>query len=250
MQFTIGTNSTDDARKAEAVALAFETNGNRLTAVANAIAPFDVVVQSFDPVRYISYRAPEALTPEELSAEVEIHVPRSLPLRMKSRVLPGTLDGLVLMQHIASTSPAIPPIAALEKILRSAGTVNSAMLHADNGGILFVHNAGMEIHAEASAHSLKEFLNVSTEERALIFPDFSASEIILSGYDLDHFQNLDLGSLSPSRRIAISDFTGLCEFTPEAIALVETNPHLYTLVIGTAAVYAEILREKEINSKQ
>ncbi len=162
---------------------------------------------------------------------------------MKSRIVPGTLDGLILMQHIPSASPAIPPLAALQKILKTTGSVNSAILHADNGGILFVHNGGKEFHPDVSAQSLNEFINLSSEECERIFPDFHASEIIMSGSDLDHFQNFDLAPLSTSRRITISDFAGLCEFTSEAKELVELNAHLYTLVIGAGAVYAEILQD-------
>jgi hypothetical protein len=243
MQFKIGSSSA--AREAESVSLLFEIAEDRLIAVGEAQPPFDAIVQSFDPNRDIFYRAPERLTPEELAEEVDIHLPESLRQTLNSRVVPGMLDGLMLMQHIPSACPAIPPLAALEKMLRATGSVNSAILHADNGGILFVRNAGTELHAGASAHSLKAFLSLSEEEREHVLPDFHASEFLLSGYDLDHFQNFDLGQLSTSRRIAISDFTGLCEFTSEAATLVEMNPHLYTLAIGAAAIYAEIFNESE-----
>jgi hypothetical protein len=244
MQFKIGQNSNEISLREIEVSLAFETDGKKLTALGHTNGLLDVTVQSFNPARDIFYRASESLTPEALEEEVEIHVPKPFQQKINSRVTPGTLDGLVLIQHIPSTTPSIPPLAALEKILRTTGSVNSAVLQADHGGILFVHNAGMEYHAGASAHSLKEFLDLSIEERERIFPDFHALDILLSGPDLDHFQNLDLGSRSTSRRIEISDFTSLCQFTSEAAVLVESNPHLYTLVIGAAAIYVDILQEK------
>ncbi len=244
MQFKIGQNSTEISPQEIDVSLTFETNGKMLTAIGHADAPLNVSIQSFDPTRDIFYRAPESLTPDELAEEAEIHVPKPLQQRIDGRVTPGTLDGLVLMQLITSTRPSIPALAALEKILRATGSINSAILQADNGGILFVHNAGLEFHAGASPHSLKEFLDLSIEERERIFPDFHALEILLSGSDLDHFLALDLGSLSTSRRIEISDLTSLCEFDSEARELVESNPHLYTLIIGAAAVYADIVHEE------
>jgi hypothetical protein len=245
MQFKIGQNNAEISSSEIDLSLAFETDGKKLTALGHTYALLDITVQSFDPAHDIFYRAPAPLTPEELAEEVDIHVPKPLQQRMNGRMTPGTLDGLVVMQHIASARPSIPPLAALEKILRATGSVNSAILQADHGGILFVHNAGMEFHTGASAHSLKEFLDLSIEERERVFPDFHALEILLSGSDLDHFQNLDLGSLSTSRRIEISDFTPLCEFTSEAATLVETNPHLYTLIIGAAAIYVDILHEAQ-----
>jgi hypothetical protein len=250
MQFTINSNSTDETlTKAEGIALAFETDGNKLIALGPANAPFDVTVQTFDPNRDIFYRAPESLTPEELAAEVEIHVPHSLRQKLNGRLASGTLDGFVLMQNISSACAAISPLTVLKRILRQAGNVNSSILQADHNGILFIRNAGVDYHAGASAHSLKEFLDLSEEERKNVFPDFHASEILLSGSRLDDFENLNLRSLSTSRRIAISDFTGICEFTPEAATLIEANPQLYTLVIGAAAIYAEILQENNSNEK-
>jgi hypothetical protein len=237
MRFKAGTSSAaTTSTQAEGIGLEFEANVNILTAIGSAIAPFDVVVQAFDPIHDIFYHTQEALTPEELAEEVEIHVPRTLLQKLNSRVVPGTLGGLVLMQHISTSSPTISPLAALKEVLEATGSVNFAILQADNGGILFVRNAGMQFHAGASAHSLKEFLKYSKEERERTFPDFHTSEIILSGYDLD------LGPEITSRRVAISDFTPICEFASEAGTLVETNPHRYTLVIGAAAVYAEILQ--------
>jgi hypothetical protein len=244
MQFKIGQNNIEISHRVPDISLAFEMDGKKLIALDHTDGQPNVKIQGFDPAHDIFYHVPESLTPEELADEVEIHVPKPLQQRMDTRVTPGTLDGLILMQHILSSSPSIPPLAALEKILRATGSVNSAIIQADHGGILFVHNAGMEFHAGASAHSLKKFLELSKEERERIFPDFHALEILLSGSDLDHFQNLDLGSVSTSRRIEISDFTPICVFTSEAAALVEPNPHLYTLIIGAAAVYADIVYEE------
>jgi hypothetical protein len=245
MRFKIATSTASNSQSARnEFALLFEYDGVRLLAIGEAEAPFDLTVQSFDPAHDIFYRTPEALTPEALAEEANIHVPNSLWQKLNKHLLPSTLDGLVLMQHVASDCPAISPLPALTKILLASGTVNSAILCAENGGTLYVRNAGTELHAGASAHSLKELLDFTDQEREEIFPNLHASEILLCGSDLDHFRNLDLGPLSTSRRVAISDFTELCEFTPRVLALVELNPHLYTLLIGAATVYAEILRER------
>jgi hypothetical protein len=245
MRFNIGTTITSNSQnESGAIALEFGIYGNQLTALGSANTSLDVIVQCFDPDRDIFYRISESLNPEELAEEVEIHVPLSLKQKLNGRIVSGTLHRLVLMQHIASACPAIPPLTVLQKILETVGSVNSAILQADRGGILFVYNGGKEFHAGASRHSLKEFINLSVKERERIFPDFHAFEIIMSGSDLDHFQNLDLGPLSTSRRITISDFAGICELTSESRERVELNPHLYTLAIGAAAVYAEILRKK------
>ena len=244
MRFKIGTSlAATRSAEAEVFGLEFNLNDKELIAIRSAKAPFDITMQSFDPIRDIFYRAPESLTAEELAEEVEIQVPRSLRQKLNSQVMPGTLDGLVLMQHITS-SPAISPLTALKKVLETTGSVNSSILQADNGGILFVRNAGLQSHAGASAHSLKEFLNFSKEERERIFPEFYATEVLLSGYDLDHFQDLDLGPEITSRRIALSDLTSICEFTAEARSAIEMNPHLYTLVIGAASVCADILQDE------
>ena len=178
MQFKIGQNSTEISPQEIDVSLTFETNGKMLTAIGHADAPLDVSIQSFDPTRDIFYRAPESLTPDELAEEAEIHVPKPLQQRIDGRVTPGTLDGLVLMQLITSTRPSIPALAALEKILRATGGMNSAILQADNGGST-CSQCRIELHAGASPHSLKEFLDLSIEERERIFPDFHALEILL-----------------------------------------------------------------------
>jgi hypothetical protein len=203
-----------------------------------------LVVQSFDPERDIFYRSPEKLTPEELSEEIAIHLPESLRARMKERVAASSIGDLVLMQYVPSQVHSISPLAALEEILHAVGDVNSAILQADNGGLLFVRKAGSDIRAHASTHSLKEFLNLDHTERETIFPDFHASEIILSGSDIDHFENFNLGErLETARRISIADFATLCDFTEEAAILVDLNPHRYTLTIGTAYVLSSILSE-------
>jgi hypothetical protein len=238
MQFTIGTNTT--GKQAQPLGLTFGMNGTGLIAISPATTPFDVTVQPFDPDRDIFYHTSESLTPEDLAEEIEIHVPRSLRDKLNTRLTSGTLGNFVMMQSISSGSPAITPLAALEKILSPIGTVNSAILQADNGGTLFIRKSGNDHSAATSTHSLKEFLNLSTDERERSLLNFQASEIIVSGSDLDHFENLDLGSLTSSRRITISDLSSFCNFTSESAAIVETNPHLYTLVIGAAAVYAEI----------
>ncbi len=250
MRFNVGIHSTNTAPNAtDVTALAFEIHENGLTAIGLAHAPFDIVVQNFDPSRDIFYRTPEPLTPDELAEEIEIHVPQSLRQRIKNRIVSGTMGSFVLMQNTSSATPVIPPLTALEKILKGAGNVNFAILQADNNGILFVRNAGNEIHADASTRSLKEFLTLGHDERERDFPDFHASEILLSGNDLGGSQSLDLTLVTGSRRIAIPDFTSICHFTPETATLVETNPSLYALVVGAAAVYADILQESKLNQK-
>jgi len=163
---------------------------------------------------------------------------------MKDRIAASSITGLVLMQYVPAECHAISPLAALEEILRATGSVNSAILSADNGGLLFVRRSGADITAHASDHSLKTFLELSYDERENIFPDFHASEIILSGPDIDGFENFDLGgSLETGRRISISDFTSICDFADDAAIIVQMNPHLYTLAIGAAAVFAAIVSE-------
>ncbi len=244
MRFIVGTNIDVDAQNAvRPGSLLFEVEHGQVTAIGPVENTPDIIVQSFDPSHDIFYLSPDTLTPDELSEEVAIHFPLPLRERMDKRLISGSIGGLVLMQCINNSISGINPLAAFNEILRLAGSVNSAILQADLGGLLFVKRSGVELQAYASARSLKEFLAKTADERNHIFPDFHALEILLSGSDLDHFENIDLGPLTTSRRISISDFQPICGFTPEATAVVELNPHLYTHVIGAAAVYAEIMTE-------
>jgi len=224
-------------------ALVIERDDGKLLFSAPQILPDlpRIVVQGFNPERDIFYRAPEKLTPDELAEEIGIHIPQPLRSRMKDRVTASSIAGLVLMQFVPADRLAISPLVALEEILRAIGSVNSAILEAGNGGLLFVRRAGTEINALASAHSLKEFLNMTIAERENIFPYFNASEIIISGSEVDNPENLDLSDkLETARRISISDFSSIADFADDAAILVQQNPHLYTLTIGAASVFATI----------
>jgi len=227
----------------DAVSLSFRIEDGKLIAADSAGILPSVTVQAFRPEHDIFYHTPEPLTPAELHEEVAIHIPQTLHESLNDRVFPSTLGSLVLMQYTNPVYPSISPLAALREILLADGSVNSAILQADNGGLLFVRKAGEHFEAHASAHSLKTFLALPEDERDTIFPDFVASEIIMSGYDLDHFEELNLGPLEESRRIAVSDFLSISTFTEDALKAVELEPHLYTLCIGAASVFAQITKE-------
>src|ERR1700722_9143679 len=115
-------------------ALVVEQNGGKLLLSAPAIVPDvqRVVVQAFNPGRDVLFNSPEKLTPEELSEEIAIHVPDSLRARIKERVAASSVAGLALMQYVPADCHAISPLAALEEILHKTGSVNSAILQADN----------------------------------------------------------------------------------------------------------------------
>ena len=239
-------SSPKNAENVGRSALVIEEDGGRMLLSAPAIVPDipRVVVQAFDPDRDIFYRSREKLTPEELSEEIEIHIPEPLSARMKDRIASSSIAGLALMQYVPADCHAISPLSALEGMLRATGSVNSAILQADNGGLLFVRSAGEDITAHASDYSLKTFLDLSYDGRENVFPDFHASEIIFSGSDIGVFDNFDLGdTLETARRISISDFTSICDFTDDAAILVQMNPHLYTLAIGAASVFVAIMSE-------
>ena len=232
---------TIEARSdALAVSLSCEAGEGRLIVLGTGHGIPDLVVQAFRPAMDIFYRSPDALTPEELAEEAAIHVPRSLHQIPQGRLLPSAMGGLVIMQYVEPAFPAISPPAALGEFLRAEADVNFGILQADNGGLLFAHRAGAEVHACASAHSLKSFQELPTDARDSLFPNIHAAEIIISGSDLDHFENLDLGPITKARKISIAEFLPLCEIMPEAASLIEQNPHLYTLAIGAARAYAVI----------
>ena len=235
IRFTIEARSD-----ALAVSLACEAGEGRLIVLGAGLGIPDLVVQAFRPAMDIFYRTPELLTPEELAEEVAIHVPQSLHQIPQGRLVPSTLDGLVIMQYVEPAFPAISPLAALGECLRLEADVNFGILQADNGGLLFAHRAGAEIPAYATAHSLKSFLELSADERESLFPTIHAQELLISGSDVDHFENLDLGPITKARKISMADFLPLCEFTAEAATLIEQNPHLYTVAIGAARAYAVI----------
>ncbi len=222
------------------ISLACEAGEGELVILDENSGLPDVTIQAFRPAMDIFYRSPGPLTPEELAEEVAIHVPQSLREIPRGRLVPSTMDGLVMMQYVKPSFPAISPLAALGEILRVAADVNFGILQADNGGLLFLHRSGAEIHAYASAHSLKEFLELPDDERESLFPDIHADEVLVSGSDLDHFEHLDLGPIEIARKISIADFGSICETTPEARAAIASNPHLYTLAIAAARVYASI----------
>lgn len=240
------TSFTIEARSdALTVSLSCEAGDGRLIVLGMGQGIPDLVVQAFQPTRDIFYRLPEAtmpvaMTPEELVEEAAIHVPQPLHHVPQGRLVPSTQGGLVLMQYVHPAYPAISPLTALGEFLRLEADVNFGILQADNGGLLFIHRAGAEIYAYASAHSLKAFLDLPPGERNSHFPNLHADELLMSGGDLDHFENIDLGPISEARKISFTDFFPLCEFTPEAASLIGQNPHLYTLAIGAARAYAVI----------
>ncbi len=247
MRFSIGTHYGINSLEVEPfLALQFEFDGVRLVALGPSHQSPDVVINPFDPARDIAYLLPEPLTPTELEEEATIHVPQPICDRMGKRIVPGTLGGLALMQYELPAPPAISPLAALGVFIKAVGSVNSAIVQADNSGMLFVGKSGTELHAKASAHSISELLSIGEEERKHMLPDFQASEYLLSGSDLQHvLNNINHARLHNSRTVMIADFSSLCEFTPGAATVVELNPHLYTLMISAAAVFAEILRESK-----
>lgn len=200
----------------------------------------DLVVQAFRPAMDIFYRTPELLTPVELAAEAAIHVPQSLHQIPQGRLVPSAMGGFVIMQYVHPAFPAISPLAALGEFLRAEADVNFGIIQADNRGLIFVHRAGAEIYVNAFAHSLKSFSELSADERESFFPNIHAQELLISGSDVDHFENLELGPITKARKISIADFLPLCEFTTEAATLIEQSPHLYTLAIGAARAYAVI----------
>ncbi|MFI5202798.1 MAG: hypothetical protein ACHQNE_10465 [Candidatus Kapaibacterium sp.] len=222
------------------VSLNCEAGDGRLIILEEGSGLPDVTVQAFRPAMDIFYRSPESLTPEELAEEISIHVPQSLLQIPQGRLVPSAMGRLVLMQYVHPAFPAISPLVALHEILRATADVNFGILQADNGGLLFLHRSGNEISAYASAHSLRELLELSKGGRESLFPDIHADEVLIGGSDLDHFENLNLGPIEIARKISIADFLPLCEIMPEVAAIIEHNPHVYTLAIGAARAYAAI----------
>ncbi len=231
----------------EWVGLAFREEGESIVALATGEGVPDIVVPAFDPEHDLFYQSPEALTPEELEEEIRIHFPRSLTESIEGGPIASILGTAVLIQTMTGESLAISPLAALKRVLEVSGTVNAAILQADNGGLLFVRRAGETFSAHTSAHSLFEFQDLDAKSRENVFPDFTASEILLSGSDLDGFNDFEDNPLIVARRILMEDFSGLVEYSDEAASVVSLAPHRYTLAIGAASVYYSIRRlAKEI----
>ena len=235
--------------------LAFERDGMGLVCTGTGDGIPDVIVQAFDPDRDVFYSIPSPLSAGsplkgagELEEEVRVHFPDVLRQRANGRVFPSTLGGVVLMQDVDGEVPVLSPLASLAMILERTGSVNAAILQADNGGMMFLRRAGNAgingaLHAELSPRSLEEFIEIDEDARASYFPNFIADEIITSGSDIDHFTTLDIAPLTLARRISIEDFAALCQFTPDAMELVTAQPYRYTLAIGAAMLYDEILRQ-------
>ena len=224
-----------------ASALDFEIVDGRLLAVGIGKEPFDLIVHPFDPSNDIFYRTPEPLTPEELEEEIGIHVPVSLHNSLGRKPVASSLGDFLLIQMCDSAFRTIPLFAALKKVLLANETVNSAILHAEEGGIAYVRNAGIDFFGGTTVHSLREFLELSSDERNVIFPDIHAANILVSGSDVQYFDELKLDAFSSIRKITIADLEPLCGFSEESRKIVTESPHIFSLTIGAAAVYSEII---------
>jgi hypothetical protein len=222
--------------------LVFRDEPDRLLALAAGEGVPDIVVQAYDAERDLFYRTSDAIIPDELEEEVRIHFPKPLIERIEGRPFASSVGDSILIQIVEAGVSAISPLTALAHVLEFSGAVNAAILQADNGGLLFVRRAGEKFTAHASAHSLFEFQALDVESRDKVFPDFTATEILLSGSDLDRSNDFEDDPLIVARRIRIEDFKGLVDFSEDAANVVSAQPHLYTLAIGAAAVYSEIRR--------
>jgi hypothetical protein len=225
-----------------ALGLSFELATGRLICLGEADAMPDAIVQAFDPRQDIFYSTPAPLTPHELEVESEIHVPPSLRDQIDRRLLASTLGASVLMQFTEKLAPAISPLSALTMLLEQIGSVNAALLEANNGGIVWAHRAAEHSECNIAAAALTELVNASTAERQKILADFGADTIVVSGSDVDHFEPFDFGDLTETRTIALADFAGICDFTEDASRHIGEAPHYFTLAIGAAAVYKTILQ--------
>ena len=224
------------------IGLGFREEAESLIIIGAADGVPDILVPSYDPERDLFYRAPEAVTPEELEQELRIHFPKSFNTSVEGRPSGATIGDAVLIQSVNGDSLPISPLTSLRQVLESAGTVNAAILQADNGGLLFVRRAGENFTAHASAHSLAAFLEMDAAARDEVFPDFTASELLISGSDLDHFTEFPSDRLTVARPIGLQDFDGLVTYSDEAVSAVSLAPHLYTLAIGAGSVYSSIRR--------
>ncbi|MDP4200646.1 MAG: hypothetical protein Q8922_14640 [Bacteroidota bacterium] len=227
-----------------ALALAFELHGERLLCTGERNGIPDLIVQAYDPAHDISYRVPQEVTSPELEEESQIHVPKSLREQIDRHVLSSTLGSTVLHQFVQRLAPAISPLSALRMVLEPLDGVNAALIEANNGGLSYLHRIGENTDAQLASSSLKSFIEEYAEERSRLSPRPDASSIILSGFDLDHFENFDSDESRNIRVISIEDFVPLCDFTEDAVRLVGETPHLYTLAIGAACVYMAMLTAK------
>jgi hypothetical protein len=230
------------SRKDSAI-LAFEIVAGKLICLGDTADPASIHVPAFDPELDIFYRTPEKLSPEELNTEVAIHFPEHLLGRTGRRVIASSLRGAVLLQPQQAGITAISPISALAEVIGKIGDVNSAILEAANGGLLFVHRSGDELSAHFSMHSLWEFAALRKEEREAVFSELVAMEVLVSGSDMDHLPKFKSGDVPLFRKIAAIDFLPLCEFTEDSLKFVELNPALYTAAIGAASIIATIAKE-------
>ena len=238
----------------EWIGLAFERENERLRCIGNGEGIPDIVVNAFDPTRDLFYSAPATLTPEQLSEEAIIHVPKIIREQGHRQILTSQLGEVILIQSIETERPAISPIAALAAVLERTGSVNTAIIEANNGGLIFAKRSGESamlerraMQAYISSHSLKEFIDLDSESRPIEFPDFIAEEIIVSGSDLDHFKDFDFPPLIRSHRISSEDFSGCCDFSDDALKHISEEPHRFTLAIGAAMIFDEILRESSVS---
>jgi hypothetical protein len=239
--------------KHEWVGLAFERGNERLRCIGTGGGIPDIVVDAFDPKSDVFYRSPITLTPEELREEAIIHVPKVIREQVHRQIVSSQLGERILIQSVETERPAISPLAALDAVLEQTGSVNSAIVQADNGGLVFVKRSGESVLQERRAMqvfisplSLKEFIELDSESRSIEFPDFIAEEIIISGSDLDHFRSFDFSPLIQSRRISIDDFSSFCDFADDTLKYVSEEPHRFTLAIGAAMIFDEILRESDV----
>ncbi len=222
-------------------AIEFEIVNGGLVALGTGSEPFDVVIQPFDASSDIFYRSPEPLTADKLTEEIAIHIPGPLHDSIGTKPIISSLGDFVLIQICDPAFFTIPLFAALKKILVANETINSAVLHADHGGIAYIRNAGNEFFGGTTAHSLREFIGLPSSERNSIFPDIHAANILVCGSDVQYFDELQLDAFSSIRASTMADIETLCELTPKARSIVTESPHLFTLTLGAAAAYAEIL---------
>jgi hypothetical protein len=205
-----------------ALGLTFEIRGNSLICITESQGLPDIIVQAYDPEHDIAYRSPAPLTPGELEEESHIHIPASLRNQIDRRVLASTLGTQVLMQYTEKLAPAISPLAALRAVLEAIEGVNSAIVEANNAAFVTVHRAANSIEAVLSSQK----------------PDAPAEIILLSGSD-----DIEQNDVEPvvTKHISIEDFGNLCQFTEESLAIVAESPRHYTLAIGAARVYFEMI---------
>jgi hypothetical protein len=233
----------ESKNRLESAVLAFELDAEKLICLGETPLAPTFRVPAFDPQTDVFYRSPDKLTPVELAEETNIHFPEHLLEHTGKRVTAASLRGAVLLQSIAKDTLSISPLAALQEVIEKTGSVNSAILEVSNGGLLFVRRSGAETRAHFSTHSFEEFAALSEEERDLVFPDFSALEILVSGPDVERLSHFNFGQMHVVRKIAISDFLSLCEFTEDAMKTIESNPPFYTTAFGAASIVATIARE-------